>query len=378
MPGVELEGILTAVDFLAKVNLGVEIAIGRRVVVIGAGNVAYDVARSATRLAQDAAVAAARLLHRQVTMLALESREEMPADAREIEEGAEEGVTLLNRRGTKEILGENGRVRGLVTLDVARVFDEEGRFAPEMTPGTERVLGCDTVIIAAGQIADLSFLGEDHGLKISPRNLIEVDEATLATSRRGVFAGGDIAFGPRIVIAAVADGRRAARSIDTLITGREDSPPAYRVKVFETFGYDHPFAAGDYEKIPRHDLPVIPVAARDKKAEVETVLAEVDARIEARRCLHCWINTIFDASSMNASQCIECGGCVDVCPEQCIDLVSLHRIGREDAGAALIKDESACIRCGLCARRCPVSLITMQAIYREDEASLVRLAERSL
>jgi formate dehydrogenase (NADP+) beta subunit len=391
MTGVELEGVLTAVDFLANVNLGVAIEIGGRVVVIGGGNVAYDVARSARRfggtsepdeehhsLARDAAVTAARLLHRQVTMLALESRAEMPADAREIEEGAEEGVTLVNRRGTKEILGANGRVRGLVTLDVARVFDEQGRFSPEMIPGTEREIACDTVIIAAGQMADLSFLGEDHGLKISPRNLVEVDPKTLATSRRGVFAGGDIAFGPRIVIAAVADGRRAARSIDTFLTGREDQPIPHRVRVFETFGYDHPFARGDYEKIPRHALPVVPVIARGKETEVERLLAEEDARVEGRRCLHCWVNTIFDASSINATQCIECGGCADVCPEQCIELISIRRTGKNERGAALIKDESACIRCGLCARRCPVGLITMQALYREDEEPLVRLAEASL
>jgi ferredoxin len=148
--------------------------------------------------------------------------------------------------------------------------------------------------------------------------------------------------------------------------------------VFETFGYDHPFARGDYDKIARHDLPVIPIAARDRKAEVERPFAEKDARVEARRCLHCWVNTIFDASSMNASQCIECGGCADVCPEQCIELISLRRTGRDEPGAALIKDESACIRCGLCARRCPVGLITMQALYREEEAPLVRLAETSL
>jgi NADPH-dependent glutamate synthase beta subunit-like oxidoreductase/ferredoxin len=406
IPGADLRGVVTAIDLLVAVNLGGPLEIGQKVVVVGGGNVAYDAARATRRfggtaepedaahnLAVDAAVVASQLLKREVTMVALESRAEMPADPSEIAEGAAEGVRLFNRRGPKQILGADGRVRALETLDVARVFDERGRFAPEMTPGTEKEIACDTVVLAVGQMADLSFLGADHGLATTPQNWIAVDRATLATSRPGVFAGGDIAFGPRIVIAAVADGRRAARSIDTHLTGRSDEPPRYRLRVFSTFGYSHPFARGDYEKVPRAELPVIPIERRAPAAEVERVLDEAEARAEGSRCLHCWVNTVFDSSRMNGSECIQCGGCVDVCPEQCIDLISLRRIsgagplrlpdGSEfdpnaRAGAALIKDETACIRCGLCARRCPVGLITMQALYREPEAPLCRLADLTL
>jgi NADPH-dependent glutamate synthase beta subunit-like oxidoreductase len=90
------------------------------------------------------------------------------------------------------------------------VFDEQGRFAPEMVPGSEQELLCDTIIFATGQVADLSFLAGDSEIRVDPRNLIEVDRETLATSQRGIFAGGDVAFGPRIAIEAVADGRKAA------------------------------------------------------------------------------------------------------------------------------------------------------------------------
>ncbi len=409
IPGAELSGVLTAIDLLAHVNLGHPLEIGRRVVVVGGGNVAYDAARSARRfggtsepdepshnLAVDAAVVASRIMGREVTLVSLESRAEMPADPIEIAEGTEEGVHLVNRRGPVAVLGDGGRVTGLRTIAVARVFDLEGRFSPEFTPGTEEDLACDTVVIAVGQMADLSFLGADHGLRTTPQNLIAVDPKTLATSRAGVFAGGDIAFGPRIVIEAVADGRRAARAIDTRLTGRGDEPPRYRLRVFSTFGYDHPFAGGDYET--RRPVPLLatPVERRTQAAEVELVLGEAEARAEGSRCLHCWVNTTFDSSRMNGSECIECGGCVDVCPEQCIDLVSLRRVSvdpgveplrlpdgsafplRGQPGAALIKDETACIRCGLCARRCPVGLITMQALYREDEAPLCRLADSAL
>ncbi|HWR83912.1 MAG TPA: FAD-dependent oxidoreductase, partial [Candidatus Deferrimicrobium sp.] len=408
IPGGDLSGTLTAVDFLLKVNLGIPLEIGQRVVVVGGGSVAYDVARSARRfggttfpdeehhnLAIDAATLAARVLLRDVSMVVLESAEEMPADPQDIEEGAEEGVTVLNRRGPKAIIGDNGRVAGLQTLDVARVFDEHGRFAPVMIPDSERLIPCDTVILAVGQIADLSFLGEDHGLKITPRHTIEINSETLATSRPGVYAGGDVAFGPRVIISAVADGRRAAKSIDTYLTGRMDPPTEYRVKVFDTFGYDHPFARGDYETISRRPTPRVSVGRRSMAVEVELALSEREAMIEGQRCLHCWVNTIFDSSAMEGSECIQCGGCVDVCPEECIDLVSLLRLTRREKsatplrlpngapvelldspeGAALIKDETACIRCGLCARRCPVNLITMQAYYRADEVPLVQPAE---
>ncbi len=409
IPGVELDGVVTAVDFLAHVNLGVPLPpLGERVLVVGGGNVAYDVARSARRyggtslpdeehhnLALDAAVAASRLLRRQVTMVALEGRDEMPADAREIEEGSEEGIRLVNRRGPKAILGdERGRVRALETLAVARVFDEAGRFAPVTVPGSESELACDTLILAVGQLADLSFLGEAHGLELTPQHTIQVDRQTLATSRPGVYAGGDCAFGPRIVIEAVGDGRRAARAIDSYLSGRVDPAPRYRTRVFETFGYDHPFAVGDYERVPRMPIPLIPVERRLEGHEVERVMDEREARVEGERCLHCWVNTIFDSSKLEGSECLQCGGCVDVCPEQCIDLVALTRIAARGGepqllpdgsplrflegaspGAALVKDETACIRCGLCARRCPAGTITMQAFYPEGELERMRHAE---
>lgn len=410
LPGKDLLGVLTAVDFLAAANLGTPLQLGERIVVVGGGNVAFDAARSARRfggtsepdeehhnLLLDTIHLAARLSQREVTVVALESKEEMPADPRELEEAEEEGVTILHRRGPQAITGVDGRVRSLSTLDVARVFDAQGRFAPEMVPGTERTIPCDTLILATGQVADLSFLGPDHGLEVTPRSTVRVDRQTLATNLPGVYAAGDLAFGPRIVIEAVADGRRAARAIDTQITQRTDVEPEYRIRVLGSQGYDHPFARGDYEKIPRARLRTVDVQVRAGNVEVERPLSDLEARQEASRCLHCWVNTIFDSAEANGSACIQCGGCVDVCPEQCIELVSLATIGSADGssiprlpndaavgvlvdqkGAALIKDESACIRCGLCARRCPAQVITMQALYRSDELELMALADQGM
>lgn len=409
LPGSDLPGVLTAVDFLAHINLGTPLDIGKHVVVIGGGNVAFDVARTARRfggtsepdeehhnLAIDSAVAAARLLRRQVTLVSLEAAHEMPADVEEIHEASHEGVTLVHRRGPKAILG-NGRVRALQTVDVSRVFDPQGRFSPQFVENSEKELACDTVVMAVGQIADLSFLGTDHGLATTPQQTIVVDRATMATSVAGVFAGGDVAFGPRIIIEAVADGRRAARGIDTYVTGRTDAPVEHVLRVFPTFGYEHPFARGDYERTPRHQLPLIDVESRELREEVELRLPVIDAAAEGSRCLHCWVNTIFDSSAVQGTECIQCGGCVDVCPEQCIDLVTIRRVAAASEaalailpngapaevveapnGAVLLKDETACIRCGLCARRCPAGTITMQAFYRAVEAPMMRAADAIL
>lgn len=406
LPGMDLKGVLTAIDFLVEANLGHPMDIGDELVVIGGGNVAFDVARIAQRfggtsapdeghhnLLMDAVTIAARKLKKKVTMIALEARDELPADPMELHEAEEEKVNLIFRQGPKEVLGKDGRVRALKTVKVLAVFDEEGRFSPQFDNDEVTEIPCDTVVFAVGQVADLSFLGDDHGLEITPRNLISVDRETLATSAPDVFAGGDAAFGPRIVIEAVGDGRRAAKAIDTFITGRSDAPAKLKLRIFDTHGYGHPFAAGDYEEVGRGRIPTISVAARDRANEVELVYPEAQAQEEATRCLHCWINTVFSSKATQGSECIQCAGCVDVCPVDCIDLRQIRRLEGEDdlrtvdgkplvfvgpLGAALIKDETACIRCGLCARRCPVGCITMQGFYREDEMELLSLCERVL
>jgi formate dehydrogenase (NADP+) beta subunit len=410
IPGADLPGVLTAVDLLAAVNLDQPIDAGERVVVVGGGSVAYDAARSVRlfggtsspdeehhRLVMDSAMVAARTLRRNVTVVTLESLEEMPADPEEIEQARDEGVRLVNRRGPKAVLpGPDGAVRALQTLDVSRVFDAAGRFSPEYIEGSEKEIAADTLILAVGQVADLSFLGEDHGLELTPRSTIAVERETLATSRPGVYAGGDVAFGPRIAIEAVSDGRRAARAIDTLLTGREDEPVPIVTRTFETYGYDHPFARGDYEVVPRGRVTTMAPEQRELRLPVEKPYEDEQARLEGSRCLRCWINTIVDSSQLTGSECIQCGGCSDVCPIDCFDLAAIIRLARDPnaasplalvdgkpvtaflatgTGAALVKDETACIRCGLCARRCPVECITMQGFYREDEAEILRPGE---
>ncbi|MGE5346902.1 MAG: FAD-dependent oxidoreductase, partial [Acidithiobacillales bacterium] len=386
VPGMELDGVLRGIDYLLNINLGYKVEMGSNVVVIGGGNVALDVARTAARggeqenlqrnlsivAALDVARSAVRFGARQVTVCCLESEAEMPAAPEEVEEALREGIRFRHRVGPSRIVGEKGTAAGVEFLAVSRVFDDTGRFAPEFVPGSETLVPADTVIVSIGQTADLSFLRPEDGIDAA-RGRITIDPETLATSAPGVYSGGDAAFGPRIAINAIADGRRAARSIDTYLRGGPRPEAETEVEIEIHDGYERPW---DYEGIPRQKPPTRPIARRIGIAEVEECFGEREARLEGRRCLHCWTNTIFEESADEGTECLLCGGCQDICPEDCIEILPSAWVGdlppgaRELApllvegrpeGSILIKDEETCIRCGLCAARCPAGTITMQS-----------------
>jgi ferredoxin len=294
----------------------------------------------------------------------------MPAHPDEVKEAEEEGITLVPRRGPKAILGEGGHVTGLETLDVASVFDEKGRFDPRLVPGSERRMEADTIILAVGQQPDVACLRGDPEITITPRGLVAVDARTLATTMPDVYCGGDLAFGPRIVIEAVADGKRAALAIHERLGG--GAVPRIRGR-FRPIQLDR---SGDrYDRIPRQPAPSLPVARRTGFREVEEVYGETQARAEAARCLWCNVETVFDSE-----RCILCSACVEICPEACLALVPVSRLRetpeldalRDALGAAgpsagaIVKDEERCIRCGLCAQRCPTGAITMEALELDE------------
>lgn len=385
--GEHLDGVLRAVDFLINVNLGgYNLDLGKRVVVIGGGNVAMDVARTAARLgypaqsggdlsvALDVARTAVRLgATQEVHCLVVEARHEMLADPVEIAEAEEEGVAIHNHVAPRRILGVSGHADGIETLEVARAFDENGRFNPQLTPDSEKVWGCDSVIVAIGQSGDLDWVQPEDGLEISPRGTLQVDKETLATTAEGVYAGGDIAFGPRLIINAVADGQRAARGIHTYLQGL--SPRLIRK------GFFTPISKRDYPGIgplrgylswPRRQPPALPADRRIGVALVEEGFDESTAREQGGRCLICSINPIFDGQL-----CILCNGCVDVCPTDCLKLVPASTldgdatvaavIERNTAVSAMLLDPTRCIRCGLCAARCPTEAVRMESLRFTEE-----------
>ena len=410
IPGVNLDGVYKGIDFLLNVNLGYRFTIGKKVLVIGGGNVAMDVARSAARevLRQhaggvetfepsqgnmdavaaremmDVSLSALRLGAQEVHLVCLETREEMPAALEEIEEAEEEGIIIHPGLGPKEIIGENGRAVALEVLKTKSVFDANRRFNPTFYDNSETRLACDTIIMAIGQAPNLQFLSSEDGVEISPRGLVAVNPQTLMTSVAGVFAGGDCVFGPRLIIDSVADGKRAAVGIDEFLRGNDHVAPIVEVEVLER--HRMPL---DLLDLLRPQIPMLPLNRRTGVTEVEIGFDAESAMAEARRCLHCWVNTVFEGTPEDGTSCILCGGCVDVCPENCLELVSLDRISFDEAttgqlmevrdllgvelddiraeelgviaGSAMLKDESRCIRCGLCAARCPAGTITMES-----------------
>jgi formate dehydrogenase (NADP+) beta subunit len=373
IPGVELDGVLKAVDFLINANSGYRVELGDRVVVVGGGNVALDVARTALREARaedlagaetaafDVARMAVRMGARDVQVVALEARHEMPAHEYEIQEAEAEGIRIRHRLGPHRVLGDT-HVDGLETVDVSSVFDEDGRFNPQFVEGTETVIGCDSVILAIGQAPDLSWIDPGDRIEVTPRGTIMVDRGSLATSNEMVFAGGDAAFGPRNLIDAIADGRRAAGSIHRLISGSEgDGATTARPSMIRRLlpVAEVPRPVLNYDAVPRVGIPSEESQLRIGVPEVELGYTEEQARTEAARCLQCFLNIELDTSL-----CILCGGCVDVCPENCIRIVPGEAVGAEaqtEPSSALVIQEDFCIRCGLCVERCPTHALSMAA-----------------
>jgi NADPH-dependent glutamate synthase beta subunit-like oxidoreductase len=380
IPGADADGVIGGVEFLRDVSLGQPLTLGRGVVVIGGGNVAYDVGRTVVRqIAVDAARTARRAKGKhEVYLCSLESLEEMPADDIEIIEGDEEGVIRHNSLGPKEILkDDDGRVRGVLFQKCLRVFDEEHRFSPKFDESDTLELACETVLISVGQAADVGFIdAERDGLELLPNGAIKCDPENGETAQEDVFVSGDLAYGPKLLIHAVASGKAVARAIYKKVTDRTIGTEAVELH-FADASYTR--EAG-YEKTERLIPGTLPPGERlvSQSALVDAGFTQEQARLEASRCLNCGVNTIFDGD-----RCVLCGGCVDVCPEQCLKIVPLSAFqsgnGMQDAverlldghpegeASAIIKDETVCIRCALCAERCPVAAITMEDFHFKEK-----------
>jgi ferredoxin len=320
---------------------------------------------------------------RRVRLASLETLEEMPADTVEIREGDEEGIERLNGWGPLEILRDaDGKVRAVELRRCLRVYDEQRRFAPVFDDAQRQTLECDTVLLAAGQTPDLGFLkpgAED--LEEARPGWPRVDADTLRTTADGVFVAGDLAHGTRLLIDAVASGKKAARSIYTYVTGRKLEAEALQAHIPQERWRREP----DYETRRRVELPTLPVPERlgNAEASVEIGYDAKAAMEEAGRCLDCGVTPVFDGT-----RCVLCGGCADVCPTLCLKLVSLSELEPTDElrtaivdelgadadlqeNAAILKDEDRCIRCALCAMRCPVDAISMERVQFQTQWKVV-------
>ncbi len=301
VPGEDLDGVVSGIDFLRHVTLKTNGRLGRRVAVIGGGNTAVDAARTALRLGS------------KVSILYRRTRAEMPAMADEVDDAEAEGVDVRYLVAPVEVLGAGGKVTGLKCVKMRLGEpDASGRRRPIPVEGSEHVLEFDSVIAAVSQAPETAVLAEAGDLKLTRWHTVAVDEETKQTAIAGVFAGGDVALGPSTVIASMGNGRRAAEAMDKYLRGQPLTAfTTHLVRPRDTARENfrpHSYAPR-YQDTPHQPrVPMPKLAPADRAAdfrEVETGYTEDEAVREAQRCLHCGV-------------CVECLECERVCEPEAV------------------------------------------------------------
>jgi coenzyme F420-reducing hydrogenase delta subunit/Pyruvate/2-oxoacid:ferredoxin oxidoreductase delta subunit len=341
-----------ALPFLEALAAGTKPEMGEDVIVIGGGNVAIDVARSAVRAGA-----------KRVRMVCLENEEEQPAWDWETREAAEEEIETLYRLGPNRIVVEDGAVTGVEFKKVTRVFDADGRFSPGYDEQDLTKIDCDTVVFAIGQASDLSFV-EGTDVRLDERGRLVYEPARAQTSAPDVFACGEVVTGPGAAVEAAASGHRAARAVDQVLRGKvvdltESLPPkieklpaeARRVGAGIVEGGE---GAGIIEKIPKVERPKMPtVPAEERKTnfdEFELGLSEAAALAAARSCMSCGAGAV-----VISDKCAACLTCLRVCP---FDVPVVTESAEMQS--------CLCQGCGICAAECPANAIVMAGYGLKD------------
>ncbi len=350
LPGADAEGVRGAMEFLRAANFTHETGVrGKRVLVIGGGNVAIDAARLALRTGAS-----------EVRFASLEASDELPAHPWEIEEALDEGIIATCSVGPEEVMVEDGHVVGLKVRECLSVFNEMGKFAPNMGENT-RVLPADIVVFSIGQAAVLDPIVHDSDVKLNERGQLIADATLFTTSGDGVFACGEVVTGPGAAIGAIATGHEAAASIDRYLRGVDlaEGRTARQVPVFEK---REPAVLDAVERGALHSVgqperrrPAQRMAPAAERATdfrvVEQGLSDEEALYEAMRCLRC-----------HSEACVGCTFCARTCPDHCItvervDIPGARCVTRYDL------DLTKCCFCGLCAEQCPTNALTHTGQY---------------
>ena len=330
IPGIDSSGILLALPFLKSVLSPKPPLVSERVVVIGGGNVAIDVARSARRLGSE-----------KIYMVCLESPDEMPAWEWEIEEAREEGVSVMNSWGPKSVFSEDGGVKGLELKRCISVFDENGRFNPRFDDSDTATVPAETVIIAIGQRGDLTCV-KGSSLEVNPGDRLKQDPETLSTSKEGVFVCGELLTGPASSVESVRDGHRAAKAIAHFVEEKK----LLRQPYLELPSLND-LPDETVEKIKKQEPVAVEMLLPQERlkafTEIEGGFTEGEALAEARRCLACTTGALADED-----KCAACLTCVRICP---FDVATVEKTA--------VMPEEKCQACGLCAAACPAAAIAL-------------------
>ena len=370
--------IHVGIEWLASVAFEHTHKIGKRVIVLGGGNTAMDCCRTSRRLGGE-----------DVKVIVRSPFKEMKASPWEKEDAIHEDIPIIDNHVPKSFVVENNRLTGMMFEKVSAVY-ENGKRKLVPTGEPEVFYPADDVIIAVGQENRFEWIERDLGIEFDQWEMPVINETTFASSRPGVFFGGDAALGPKNVITAVAQGHQAAISIDMFCNEQDISQrPAPDVKLFSTkmgiheWSYDNDIAADIRYVVPQADKKI---TLADRKKEVELGFDIKTAFKEAQRCLNCDVQTVF-----TENKCIECDACMDICPTSCITFtinednedtlrmeLLVPAVNKDQdllvsdtlkTGKVMVKDEDMCLHCGLCAERCPTAAWDMkQFLYNTAKA----------
>lgn len=305
IPGEDAEGVMTAVDFLRTVGADESYGVAGKAVVVGGGNVAIDVARSAHRCGAES-----------VSMFCLEPRDKMPASEEEIQEALEEGVTVSCGWGPKEILTENGKVTGIVFKRCTRVWDETGRFSPAYDENDTQTVECSRVFLSIGQSILWGSLLEGSKVQLGRGNGAVADSLTYQTAEPDIFVGGDVYTGPKFAIDAIAAGKEGAISIHRFVQPNTSLTIGRNRNGFIELDKKN-IVVEHYDNASRQK-PGINAAIDHKRSfrDAKLTFTEEQVKAETARCLGC------GASVVDTNKCIGCGVCTTKCA---FDAIHLHR-----------------------------------------------------
>jgi len=353
------------IDWLESVAFGHVTSIGEKVLIIGVGNTAMDCCRSSRRMGG-----------KEIKVMARRPRQYFKASPWELEDSEEEGVEILVNHAPKNFVVENGVLKGMTFERLE--WDANAKKSKTID---EVFIAADDVILAIGQENAFPWIERDLGIEFDKWEVPVVDEKTFQSTRKGVFFGGDAAFGPKNIIWAVEHGHQAAISIHNYCENESlsERPPFGMNLVTQKMGISEWSYKNDYSAAMRQKMKHVDLVERFNKMNIEVELGFTaeQAAAEVGRCLNCDVQTVF-----TAPKCIECDACVDICPVQCLTItrdgdeldlrarLSAPALNPEQdlyVSAALpqtrrimAKDEDVCVHCGLCAERCPTAAWDMQ------------------